>query len=95
MNQLHDDDPHTLASLQMFANDGSFEETLHALDAAVAHLEQGRLSLADALAWYETGLALAARCSQLLTQAELKVRSLEDGYRALETGAQDWDDDEA
>jgi exodeoxyribonuclease VII small subunit len=91
----HQDEPPTLESLRTFAEHGSFEESLHALEAAVAHLEQGRLSLADAMAWYEIGLALAARCSQLLAQAELQVRSLDDSYRTFESAAQDWDDDEA
>jgi exodeoxyribonuclease VII small subunit len=91
----HLEEQPALETLRPFTTRGSFEETLQALEEAVAHLEQGRLSLADAVAWYETGLALAARCSQLLAQAELQVRSLDDGYRAFESDAQNWDDDEA
>lgn len=91
----HQDPSPTLDSLRPVAEHGSFEESLHALEAAVAHLEQGRLSLADAVAWYETGLALAARCSHLLAHAELQVRSLDDRYRDVDGGFRDWDDNEA
>ena len=84
-----------IESLRAIADHGSFEETLQALEAAVAYLEQGRLALADAVAWYETGLALASRCSALLAQTELRIRSIEDAYQTFEDGAQSWDDDEA
>lgn len=84
-----------IESLRALSDQGSFEETLQALEAAVAYLEQGRLSLTDAVAWYETGLALAARCSALLAQTELRIRSIEDAYQVLEDGMLSWDDDEA
>ncbi len=69
------------------ADNGSFEETLAALDLAVASLEAGRLSLADSLACYEAGMRLAARCETFLTEAELRVRRIEEStpeYRVTE-----------
>ena len=44
-----------MEALPALVRDGSFEETLAALEAIVAHLEQGRLSLDETLAWYEAG----------------------------------------
>ena len=84
-----------LDTLDALRHDGGFEETLAALETVVAHLEQGRLTLADALVWYETGLALARRCSDLLAGAELKISTLETAYGAIGEDVASWDDDEA
>ncbi len=53
-----------LGDWNRIAGTGSFEETLAALDLAVASLEAGRLSLGDSLACYEAGMRLAARCEE-------------------------------
>lgn len=55
----------------------AFEEALSQLDAAVAALEDGQLSLEDALVRYEHGVRLAARCQELLDQAALRVQVLQ------------------
>jgi len=46
------------------------------LEATVAKLEDGDLSLEESLALFERGQRLSAQCSRLLEQAELKVTHL-------------------
>ena len=41
------------------------------------HLERGRLTMDESIAWYEAGLGLMRRCSQLLEQAELRISALD------------------
>ncbi len=62
---------------------GTFEETLHALEAVVEHLERGRISIDEAVNWYELGLALSRRCTDLLEQAELRISSLETAFGSI------------
>lgn len=57
----------------------SFEAAFEALAAVVAQLEDGDLALEEALTLFERGQALAARCGQLLDEAELKVKTLVPG----------------
>ena len=54
----------------------SYEEAFEELETLVERLESGELSLEDSLGLFERGQALAARCSELLEQAELKLRQL-------------------
>lgn len=54
----------------------TYEQAFHELEAAVERLESGELPLEQALATFERGQALAARCSQLLEKAELRLRQL-------------------
>ena len=56
--------------------DLSYEQAFQELEELVKRLESGEQSLEDALALFERGQALAARCGQLLEQAELKLRQL-------------------
>ena len=53
-----------------------FEEAFEELAALVEQLEGGEQPLEESLALFERGQALAAHCSQLLEQAELKLRQL-------------------
>ena len=53
--------------------DLSFEEAYRRLEAAVARLEQGELSLADSESLYRQGMELAQYCQRLLTEAELRI----------------------
>jgi exodeoxyribonuclease VII small subunit len=53
-----------------------FEEAFEELAALVGKLESGDQPLEESLAIFERGQALAAHCSQLLEQAELKLRQL-------------------
>lgn len=61
-----------------------FETAFAELEGLVAQLEAGDLPLEDALALFERGQALAARCGQLLDHAELKVKQLTADGAALE-----------
>lgn len=54
----------------------SFEQAFQELEAAVHRLEAEELPLEEALALFERGQALAARCNELIDQAELKLRKL-------------------
>ncbi len=69
-----------LESLGKLCRSGSFEETMRGLEQAVARLEEGQLSIGEAVKWYEMGLALSQRCSGLLKQAVLDVQVLETKY---------------
>lgn len=60
--------------------DLTFEQAYAQLEAVVAQLESGDLSLDDSVALYERGQQLARRCGELLDGAELRVRQImEDG----------------
>lgn len=54
----------------------TFEAAFEALDALVRQLEEGTPTLDEALALFERGQALSARCQQLLETAELKIQQL-------------------
>jgi exodeoxyribonuclease VII small subunit len=64
-----------------------FERAFEQLAELVAELEQGDLPLEESLARFERGQALAARCSELLESAELKLKQLsqEQGGGFIET----------
>lgn len=55
---------------------GNYEETIAELDQLVTRMEQGNLSLEDALASFERGILLTRQCQQALQQAELKIQML-------------------
>lgn len=62
----------------------SFEESYSKLEEVVQTLESGSLTLESTLKAYEEGMQLANRCSQILDEAELKVRQLNtDGSQLL------------
>jgi exodeoxyribonuclease VII small subunit len=54
----------------------SFERALEELEGAVQRLEEGDLTLEEAIALYEQGMRLAARCSDALDSAELQIQEL-------------------
>lgn len=54
----------------------SFEKDLEALEAVVAALEEGGLSLDESLKQFEQGIALSRRCEGALSQAEKKIEIL-------------------
>lgn len=70
-----------------------FEQALAELEAVVAQMESGDLSLDDSLAAFERGVKLTRQCQQALKTAELKVQALtEDGtLEALDLEALDDD----
>lgn len=51
----------------------SFEEALKQLEQIVEQLEQGEVSLDDAVAAYEKGSMLKEQCQKRLNEARLKV----------------------
>ena len=54
----------------------SFEEALAELEAIVARLEEGDLSLEESLVLFERGQALADQCNEQLSAATLRVEQL-------------------
>lgn len=54
----------------------SFEEAFEELEATVAQLERGDLSLEESITLFERGQALAAHCNVQLDSSELRVRQL-------------------
>jgi len=64
-------------------NDGSFESEFEHLAKIVARLEEGNIPLDEMLKLYEQGTTLAARLSDTLKQAELKVRTLSKVHEEL------------
>jgi exodeoxyribonuclease VII small subunit len=72
--------PPPIDVVDRLVGEGSFEEVMRALEDVVAHLEHGKLTLDESLAWYEAGLRLSRRCADLLEQAELRVLALDREY---------------
>ncbi len=56
--------------------EGTFEESLGALDEIVAFLETGRHGLDDTVGAYELGVEVAHRCQELLSGAELRISQI-------------------
>jgi exodeoxyribonuclease VII small subunit len=54
----------------------SFEEAFAELEELVQQLEAGDLTLGQAMALFERGMALATQCNVQLDAAELKVQQL-------------------
>lgn len=54
----------------------SFDDAIAELQRTVAELEAGGQPLEEAIALYERGVALQARCEKLLADAELRIQQL-------------------
>ncbi len=54
----------------------SYEQAMSEMEKIIQRMESEQLTLEEALALFERGQALAKRCADLLSQAELKVRQL-------------------
>lgn len=54
----------------------SFESLFSELEATVAKLEAGDLSLDESLALFQRGMELAKKCGEMLDQAELRIKEL-------------------
>jgi exodeoxyribonuclease VII small subunit len=61
----------------------SFEQLYSRLEETVGKLEEGGLSLEDAIALYEQGMTLAKQCQERLDQAELKITRLRESFAAM------------
>ena len=55
------------------AAEPSLDESLQELEALVATMESGELSLDEAMRQFERGIELTRRCQKALTEAEQKV----------------------
>lgn len=56
--------------------EGTFEASLATLDEIVAFLETGRHGLDDTVDAYGLGVAVAHRCQELLSGAELRISQI-------------------
>jgi len=54
----------------------TFEQAYQELEETVQKLEAGDLPLAEALALYQRGIALAQHCGTQLDEAELSIQTL-------------------
>lgn len=54
----------------------SFENSLNRLEEIVESLEQGKVSLDQAVGLYEEGIQLSKECAEKLKATELKIRKL-------------------
>ena len=54
----------------------TFEEAFGEMENTVQRLEEGDLTLDEALALYEKGMRLARRCTDALDAAELQVQQV-------------------
>lgn len=66
----------------MTTDETSFEALYAQLERTAARLEQGNLTLEEALRLYEEGVALVDRLREILANAELRVRQLHDRLNA-------------
>lgn len=55
-----------------------YEAAFQQLEDLVAQLESGEKSLAESVALYERGRQLSAHCQNLLENAQLRVRQVDD-----------------
>ena len=68
----------------MSSDSPPFEVAFALLEDAVAVLEQGGLTLEEAVARFEVGMRLAARCEALLDAAELRITQLLEEHEDVE-----------
>ena len=62
--------------MNMAKKEYSFEEALQRLEAVVKKLEDGNVSLDEALAGYEEGITLVRFCNEQLDAAALRVEAV-------------------
>ena len=73
----------------------NFEKSLSSLEKLVEELEQGDLSLEQALKNYEKGISLARECQSALKYAEQRVHTLMEENEQLAEDADDYEDDDS
>ncbi len=61
------------------ASPQTFEQALEKLEAIVAEIEEGRVSLEESIDRYAEGTTLVKRCRKILDQAEKKIQLLAKG----------------
>lgn len=67
----------SIAVWQRASQEGSFEDSMEALEAIVALLDTGDLTLDQSLDCFELGARLSDRCQRLLEQAELRIEQVQ------------------
>jgi exodeoxyribonuclease VII small subunit len=68
-----------MASKAESAKEG-FEALYSRLEATVAKLEKGGLTLEESLSLYEEGMRLARQCQEMLQDAELRITRLQESF---------------
>ena len=71
----------------------SFEEAYRRLNEMAESLEEGGVSLSDAMSRYEEGMELVRLCNRLLDEAELRITNLRDSSSAPSADIEDAEDD--
>ena len=70
----------------------SFEEAYRRLNEMAESLEEGGVSLSDAMSRYEEGMELVRLCNRLLDEAELRITNLRDSFSAPSADIEDSED---
>ena len=65
----------------------SFEDAFQSLQDVVEKLERGNLPLDESVALFERGTELVRHCTSLLDEAELKIRTLSQGFAEPQAGS--------
>ena len=65
-----------MAKLREKPDSSSFEQLFRELEATVAKLEAGDLTLDESLALFQRGMELSKKCGEPLDQAELRIQAL-------------------
>jgi exodeoxyribonuclease VII small subunit len=73
----------------------TFEQALEKLEAIVAEIEEGRVSLEESIDRYAEGTTLVKRCRKILDEAEKKIQLLAKGDDDELLAAGELEDDEA
>lgn len=55
----------------------NFEQAMAQLDAIVIAMESGKIGIEESIEKYEQAMRLAARCRQILEQAELRIKQIQ------------------
>ena len=71
-----------------------FEEGLKKLEELVTQLDDGNLSLEEAISYYEIGVKLKSHCEKLLKTAELKVLKVSDKEKLVTEELKAGDDEQ-
>lgn len=86
---------HNAASRAPARGEGpSFETALARLEQIVEKLDEGDLPLAQSIALFKEGTALAKRCRALLAEAEVHVKEVLSGSDDTDDVAAETDEDE-
>jgi exodeoxyribonuclease VII small subunit len=76
----------------------TFENSFSKLEEVVRKLETGGLSLDEATTLFESGMKLATKCNEILSNSELKITRLQANFAEqmnLVPDSDDYDDEDA